>query len=105
MARAPHFQDYFDALPIAGVDGLLADRFRGTRAEGKLRAKTGTLTHVNALSGYMDLPTGTRLVFSIIGNDYLLSPEEGASAIDEIGLAIFDNFAGPPVRGKRKSSK
>ncbi len=105
MARAPHFQDYFDSLPVAGVDGLLADRFRGTRAEGRLRAKTGTLTHVNALSGYMDLPTGTRLVFSIIGNDYLLPPEEGASAIDEIGLAIFDNFAGPPVRGKRKSSK
>ena len=105
MARAPHFQDYFDSLPVAGVDGLLADRFSGTRAEGRLRAKTGTLTHVNALSGYMDLPAGTRLVFSIIGNDYLLPPEDGASAIDAIGLAIYDNFAGPPVRRKGKSSK
>ncbi len=105
MARSPHFQDYFDSLPVAGVDGLLAERFRGTRPEGYLRAKTGTLTHVNALSGYMDLPSGTRLVFSIIGNDYLLHTGEGVHAIDDIAVAIYEKFAGPPLRRKGKSSK
>jgi serine-type D-Ala-D-Ala carboxypeptidase/endopeptidase (penicillin-binding protein 4) len=105
MAGAPHFQDYFDSLPVAGQDGLLADRFKGTRAEGMLRAKTGTLTHVNALSGYMDLPSGTRLAFSILGNDYVLHSDDGARTIDEIAVAIYDKFAGPPARRKRKSSR
>ncbi len=100
MARSAHFQDYFNSLPIAGVDGLLEDRMKDTRAEGNLHAKTGTLTHVNALSGYMDLPSGTRLAFSIIGNDYLLDSAEGRSAIDDVALAIYETFAGPPRRGR-----
>ena len=112
MARSPHFQDYFDSLPIAGVDGLLEGRLVDTRAEGKLHAKTGTLTHVNALSGYMDLPSGKRLAFSIIGNDTLLDSEDGARAIDDIALAIYEKFAGPArthrstaAKRKRKASE
>jgi serine-type D-Ala-D-Ala carboxypeptidase/endopeptidase (penicillin-binding protein 4) len=105
MARSPHFHDYFDSLPVAGVDGLLEDRLRDTRAQGNLHAKTGTLTHVNALSGYMDLPSGTRLAFSILGNDYLVPSEDGVRAIDAIALALFEKFAGPPAGRKRKASK
>lgn len=56
-------------LPIAGQDGTLAKRFKGTILEGKLFAKTGTINATNALSGYMIAKSGRTLTFSVIAND------------------------------------
>lgn len=56
-------------FPVAGVDGTLARRFRGTALEGRLFAKTGTLNATNALSGYMTARSGRNLVFSFYAND------------------------------------
>jgi D-alanyl-D-alanine carboxypeptidase/D-alanyl-D-alanine-endopeptidase (penicillin-binding protein 4) len=56
-------------FPIAGVDGTLARRFRGTPLEGRLFAKTGTLNATNALSGYLIARSGRTLVFSFYAND------------------------------------
>jgi len=94
MAASPRFEAYLDSLPVAGVDGTLADRFRGSPGRGRIRAKTGTMEHVNALAGYMELPSGDRLAFSLIGNSYLLKPAEGAAVVDRIALAIFQQFSG-----------
>jgi D-alanyl-D-alanine carboxypeptidase/D-alanyl-D-alanine-endopeptidase (penicillin-binding protein 4) len=93
MATGPAFAVFLDTLPLAGVDGTLAGRFKGTRAEGKIHAKTGTLEQVNALSGYIDLPSGKRLAFSIIGNSHPLKEQEGAAALDQIALAVYDWFS------------
>ena len=57
-------------FPIAGVDGTLARRFRGTPLEGRLFAKTGTLNATNALSGYMIARSGRTLIFSFYANDF-----------------------------------
>ena len=56
-------------FPVAGVDGTLARRFRGTPLEGRLFAKTGTLNATNALSGYMTARSGRTLIFSFYAND------------------------------------
>jgi D-alanyl-D-alanine carboxypeptidase/D-alanyl-D-alanine-endopeptidase (penicillin-binding protein 4) len=56
-------------FPVAGVDGTLARRFRGTPLEVHLFAKTGTLNATNALSGYMIAHSGRTLVFSFYAND------------------------------------
>jgi len=56
-------------LPIGGVDGTLARRFKGTLLEGRLFAKTGTLNATNALSGYMTAKSGKTLTFSAFAND------------------------------------
>ena len=53
-------------FPIAGVDGTLARRFRGTALEGRLFAKTGSLNATNALSGYLLARSGRTLTFSIL---------------------------------------
>jgi PBP4 family serine-type D-alanyl-D-alanine carboxypeptidase len=53
LSRSPDFGVLWRALPIAGVDGTLAKRMRGTAAEGVLRAKTGTLSGSYNLAGYV----------------------------------------------------
>lgn len=58
------------ALPIGGADGTLQHRLAGTAAEGRVRAKTGSLSGVRALSGYVETAAGERLVFSILANNY-----------------------------------
>ncbi|MGH3381774.1 MAG: D-alanyl-D-alanine carboxypeptidase/D-alanyl-D-alanine endopeptidase [Actinoallomurus sp.] len=69
------FPVFYDAIPIAGqpdklVGGTLRSRMVGTPAAGNVHAKTGTLTGVTALSGYVKDPTGQRLIFSIVFNGY-----------------------------------
>ena len=59
---------YLDAQPIAGVDGTLRNRMRGTAAAGNVRAKTGTVKGVSSLAGYLTASNGHLLCFSIINN-------------------------------------
>jgi D-alanyl-D-alanine carboxypeptidase/D-alanyl-D-alanine-endopeptidase (penicillin-binding protein 4) len=69
--RDPRLREPFEAsLPIAGRDGTLANRMRGTPAEGNARAKTGSMTAVRGTSGYVTSADGEPLVFSILVNGY-----------------------------------
>ena len=92
-ARQPWFQTFYDALPVAGVDGTLANRFHGTPLQGRIHAKTGSLENVNALSGYMNLPGQQRLAFVIIANHQPLRGSETIKVIDRIALQIYRQFA------------
>jgi D-alanyl-D-alanine carboxypeptidase/D-alanyl-D-alanine-endopeptidase (penicillin-binding protein 4) len=89
-----HFA-FVDGFPIAGVDGSLKNRFKGTSASGNARAKTGTLRFVNTISGYVTSKAGENLVFSIMLNNYDPRHREGGEegpppdAIIEM-LAEFD---------------
>jgi D-alanyl-D-alanine carboxypeptidase/D-alanyl-D-alanine-endopeptidase (penicillin-binding protein 4) len=71
-------------LPIAGVDGTLARRFRGTALASRLFAKTGTLNATVALSGYMTARSGNILLFSFYANDI----PDGASATPAMDAAL-----------------
>lgn len=64
------------SLPIAGRDGTLKTRMKGTFAEENVRAKTGTVTGVSALAGYCTSANGHQLCFSII-NQGIMSPDPG----------------------------
>jgi serine-type D-Ala-D-Ala carboxypeptidase/endopeptidase (penicillin-binding protein 4) len=63
---------FVHSLPVAGVDGTIAGRMQGTPLQGNVRAKTGTLTGVRALSGYLETAAGETLVFSTIVNHHTL---------------------------------
>ena len=81
---------YLEALPIAGVDGTLRNRMKGTPAAGNVRAKTGTLRWANSLSGYVTTPAGERLVFSLMLNRFR-DPETRSSAradLDAIAVML-----------------
>ena len=93
MSKHKYFAQFRDALPIAGVDGTLRTRMRGTPAESNLRAKTGSLSSVASLSGYVTTAAGEHLVFSMMLNNY---PDAGAlrrDSIDAIGIMLA-SFAG-----------
>jgi len=74
-------------LPIGGVDGTLARRFRGTALESRLFAKTGTLNATSALSGYMIARSGRTLLFSAYAND--IPDGGGATAAIDAALALI----------------
>lgn len=65
------FPEYVSSMGIAGVNGTLNKRLVGTAAEGRVRAKTGSLTGVSALSGYLNTLSDEVLAFSILMNDAL----------------------------------
>ena len=83
-ARQPWGIAYQGTLPIAGVDGSLSERFVNSPAAGFIQAKTGTLSHVNALSGYGQTPRGKRFVFSIFCNNHNQPSAKVIAAIDSI---------------------
>ncbi len=67
---SPIADDFTASLSVAGEDGTLQERFRGTLAEGNVMAKTGFLTGVRSISGYCCTRDGERLAFSIVLNNY-----------------------------------
>jgi D-alanyl-D-alanine carboxypeptidase len=73
-----------ESLPLAGVDGTLEARFTKLPPGAILRAKTGSLLHVNALSGYLTTAGGERLVFSIMSNNHTLTGAQATAVLDEI---------------------
>jgi D-alanyl-D-alanine carboxypeptidase/D-alanyl-D-alanine-endopeptidase (penicillin-binding protein 4) len=80
MSRHRFADVYRDALPIAGVDGTLQNRMKGTAAAGNARAKTGSLRYVYALSGYVTSAAGERLAFSIMLNNYYNAERASATS-------------------------
>jgi D-alanyl-D-alanine carboxypeptidase/D-alanyl-D-alanine-endopeptidase (penicillin-binding protein 4) len=70
MYYHPEFELFYDSLPIAGVDGTLKRRMKGTAAEGNVRAKTGYVMHARALSGYVHDQDETPYLFVIMANHY-----------------------------------
>ncbi len=90
MDKSAHRERWLDLLPIAGVDGTIADRFKDTPATGKIRAKTGSLGHVNALSGYATTASGERLAFSIFVNNHNLRGGRSTVLVDSIASALVN---------------
>jgi D-alanyl-D-alanine carboxypeptidase/D-alanyl-D-alanine-endopeptidase (penicillin-binding protein 4) len=93
MSKHRYFAQFRDALPIAGVDGTLRTRMRGTPAENNLRAKKGSLSSVASLSGYVTTAAGEHLVFSMMLNNYPDASALRRDSIDAIAV-LLASFAG-----------
>lgn len=79
---------FVSTLPIAGVDGTLRHRMKGTSAQGVLRAKTGSLAGVSSLSGYTLTAEGEELAFSMMMQHYLVRDSAVRGLQDRIGEAL-----------------
>jgi D-alanyl-D-alanine carboxypeptidase/D-alanyl-D-alanine-endopeptidase (penicillin-binding protein 4) len=90
VANDPKLRAPFDAsLPVAGDLGL-TNRMKGTAAEGNARAKTGSMTGVRSLSGYVTAAGGERLVFAIIANNFDAAPAAVNAATDAIVVKLAE---------------
>ena len=96
MYNTPLRDLWLESQPIAGVDGTLRGRMRGTAAEGNVRAKTGTLSRVRALSGYVDTAEGEKLLFSTLLNNYTAAQSAADGLVETmlVRLAEFKSAAG-----------
>ena len=94
----PWFQTWYDALPVAGnadpaVGGTLAGRMGGTAAANNLHAKTGSMTGVSALSGYVTAADGEKLVFSLVSNNFVPATVKDVEDAVAVRLAQYNGAA------------
>ena len=88
IQRDTSFPTYYNSLPVAGVDGTLDKRMKGTPAEGNVHAKTGTLAKARNLSGYVTTADGERLIFSVMANNTTAPGSMVTGVADQIGAAL-----------------
>jgi D-alanyl-D-alanine carboxypeptidase/D-alanyl-D-alanine-endopeptidase (penicillin-binding protein 4) len=86
------FAPYYASLPVAGIDGSLQDRMKGTVAAGRIHAKTGSVEHVRTLSGFAETPGGRRLLFSFLSNNQGGKSHEAADALNGLCVAMIEDF-------------
>ena len=88
IQRDTAFATYYNSMPIAGVDGTIDTRMKGTPAEGNVHAKTGTLSKARSLSGYVTSADGERLIFSILANNTTTPGSAVTHVADLIAVAL-----------------
>ena len=97
--RDDRLRDSFLAtLPIAGRDGSMTNRMKSTPADNNARAKTGSMTNVRTLSGYVTSAEGEPLVFSIMANNFDTPPDTINKATDAIVVKLAEFRRAQPQR-------
>ena len=82
------FAAFYNALPIAGVDGTIEDRMRGTPAQGNVHAKTGSIANARSLSGYVTTRDGRMLIFSLLCNNWTVPARDVLHVQDLIAARL-----------------
>ncbi len=90
MYSSPQRDNWISLLPVGGQDGTLSSRFGETPAAGRVRAKTGSLSHVSALSGYIQRLNGDWVAFSILVNNYNQRTADIRGVMDRICNLIVE---------------
>jgi serine-type D-Ala-D-Ala carboxypeptidase/endopeptidase (penicillin-binding protein 4) len=88
MSATAESQTFYNSLSVAGINGTLRNRLKDSLVMGKVAAKTGTLTGVRTLSGYLSNPNYGTMVFSIMLEQSGLSGQAMVNAIDKIVLEL-----------------
>lgn len=90
MYSSPDRGRWISLLPVGGQDGTLSGRFGEGPAAGRIHAKTGTLSHVTALSGYIERPGGEWAAFSILVNNYGAHAADIRGVVDRICTLLLE---------------
>jgi D-alanyl-D-alanine carboxypeptidase/D-alanyl-D-alanine-endopeptidase (penicillin-binding protein 4) len=88
MADPAAQSPFVTGLPIAGVDGSLSTRMRGTPAEKNVRAKTGTMSNIRTLAGYVTTRDGEHMAFVILINNFEGTGANANDALDAIAVRL-----------------
>jgi D-alanyl-D-alanine carboxypeptidase/D-alanyl-D-alanine-endopeptidase (penicillin-binding protein 4) len=98
----PWFESYYASLPVAGIDGTLEERMKNTPAAGRVHAKTGSVEHVRAMSGFADTAGGRRLIFSFLSNNQGGKNHEATDALGGLCVAMIEEFNAVPAKRSRE---
>lgn len=101
-ARQPWGAEYLSTLPIAGVDGTLESRMKQAAGSAVIQAKTGSLEHVRAISGYATTEGGEHLAFAIFANNGTQHGRDATTTLDAIGLDMVRTLGAAPSRPSSK---
>jgi D-alanyl-D-alanine carboxypeptidase/D-alanyl-D-alanine-endopeptidase (penicillin-binding protein 4) len=88
IRRDTAFHAFYDGLPIAGIDGTIEYRMRGTAAQGNVHAKTGFIANARSLSGYVTTADGRMLIFSALCNNWTAPVKDVERVQDEIAVRL-----------------
>ena len=91
------FHVFYDALPIAGVDGTISNRMKGTPAEGNVHAKTGFVDKARSLSGYATTVDGRMVIFSALCNNWTVPTVEVEAVQNMIAARLAGLHLSPPT--------
>src|SRR5262249_3073436 len=92
VRKEKYFKTFYDALPVAGVDGTMKQRLTATRAAGNVRAKTGSIENLRALTGYVTTRDGELLGFVMTVNNFNV-PRQSAEYLQDLALERLANFS------------
>lgn len=95
QCQQSYFSSYLASLPIVGISGTVKNLCKGQAAQGKVHAKSGSITGIKAYAGYVDLPNGGRAAFALIANDYAISGAAMAGKFEPILNALATYQAQP----------
>jgi D-alanyl-D-alanine carboxypeptidase/D-alanyl-D-alanine-endopeptidase (penicillin-binding protein 4) len=90
--KQPWGQALISSLPIAGEDGTLEYRMKGTAAVGRVQAKTGTINSAAGLAGYATSLRGERLVFAFYGNNNPGTARDSTTVLDALCVAMVEEL-------------
>jgi D-alanyl-D-alanine carboxypeptidase/D-alanyl-D-alanine-endopeptidase (penicillin-binding protein 4) len=90
LYQSPVRDDFISLLPVGGQDGTLRNRFAGSAVGARVHAKTGTVAHVSALSGYLQRADGGWIAFSILANNFNGPAGEITGVMDRICALIME---------------
>jgi D-alanyl-D-alanine carboxypeptidase/D-alanyl-D-alanine-endopeptidase (penicillin-binding protein 4) len=94
MRRHPRYATFAAGLPQAGMVGSLRNRFLGTPLAGRVRAKTGSISRVQSLSGYVELGGGKTLTFSVEANHHAQPSRMMLAMIDSVVVEMARSVSG-----------
>lgn len=89
MWNSPNREAWLSLLPVGGQDGSLRKRFKGHPEAARIHAKTGSLNHVRALSGYAQSEGSETVAFSLLLNNYIAPEADVSRFLDSIGLKLL----------------
>lgn len=85
-----YYNEYYNSIPIAGKTGSIKQLFKGSFAEGNLRAKSGTIVGVKAYAGYVTSKSGREIAFSMLVNNFSCTSREAQTQLEALMIAIAE---------------
>ncbi len=90
MQGSKHFSTFEKSLPIAGKTGTLSHLCKGTKAQGNLMAKSGTMTRVKSYAGYVTGASGQKIAFAMLSNNFNCTGREMEKKLEKLMVALAE---------------